>query len=310
MKQQNFHILNPRLDVNFKAIFTQPSELSRKALRSFLTAATGRIVRKVHVKENEPSKQFYGQRGIEYDINCEFDDGTLAQIEMQGYDRDYDYGCRAEYYASRLLSSTIEISKKWNDLPQIYQISVLNFIYDKDNDNPVHHYKMTDTKDNSTLSETMNIIFLELPKVKDLTDEKDISSLPDIIKWCNFFKEADNPEKQDFFNRIESYGDGIMAAKKTLSRLSDEQWRWIIQGQIEGRERDIRTHYYNAEKRGLENGMKKGLEQGMQQGLQQGSTNTKLHNALNALKMGLTPEQAAQITELPLEKVLELQKQL
>ncbi len=43
---------------------------------------------------------------------------------------------------------------------------------------------------------------------------------------------------------------------------------------------------------------------------EKGRTVAHSRDALNALKMGLTPEQAAQITELPLEKVLELQKQL
>ena len=37
---------------------------------------------------------------------------------------------------------------------------------------------------------------------------------------------------------------------------------------------------------------------------------THYKDAFNALKMGLTPEQAAQITELPVEKVLELQNSL
>ena len=53
---QNFHILNPRLDPNFKAIFTQPTPESRCALKSFLTAAIGRKVVDVTVVENEEPK--------------------------------------------------------------------------------------------------------------------------------------------------------------------------------------------------------------------------------------------------------------
>ncbi len=36
------------------------------------------------------------QRDISYDINCTFADGTAAQIEMQGYAPDYDYGQQTE----------------------------------------------------------------------------------------------------------------------------------------------------------------------------------------------------------------------
>ena len=137
-------LLNPRLDSNFKAIFTQPTEESRIALKSFLTAAIGRKVMHVNVIENEPSKEFDAQRNIRYDINCTFDDGESAQIELQGFDREYDYGKRAEYYVSRLVSSTLEVGDDWSEVPKAYQISVLNFKYDKDKKEAIHHYTMTD----------------------------------------------------------------------------------------------------------------------------------------------------------------------
>ena len=76
----NFNILNPRLDANFKAIFTQNTKESRNALRSFLSAAIGREVVSVTVIENEKSKDYDEQRGIDYDINCEFSDGNHAQV--------------------------------------------------------------------------------------------------------------------------------------------------------------------------------------------------------------------------------------
>ena len=48
-------ILNPRLDINFKAIFTQDTEGAKIALRSFLSAATGRQVTEVTLGPNEPA---------------------------------------------------------------------------------------------------------------------------------------------------------------------------------------------------------------------------------------------------------------
>lgn len=35
--------------------------------------------------------------------------------------------------------------------------------------------------------------------------------------------------------------EGIMKAEVILDSLSDERWRWIIQGKIEGQERDIQN---------------------------------------------------------------------
>ena len=311
MMTKKFRVLNPRLDPNFKAIFTQKTKESNNALKSFLTAAIGRTVEKVTVAENDEPKEFDSQRGISYDINCTFDDGTCSQIEMQGYDRDYDYGKRAEYYVSRLLSSTLDVGDDWDKIPKSYQISVLNFKFDKTNDNPIHYYTMLDPKDGAKLADRLNVIFIELPKIPEFDENTDIKNLPTIIKWCKFILDADNPEKQGVISKIAESEEGIMAAENTLSRISQDRWRWIIQGQIEGRERDIRSGYHAAERRGMENGLKKGMEkglkQGIEQGLQQGERKAKIETARNAFAMHLTPEQIVQLTGLSITEVQQLQ---
>ena len=106
MTHKPTRILNPRLDPNFKAIFTQDTEDSRKALRSFLSAAIGREVKSATVVNSEIPKVYDAQRGINYDINCIFADGEKAQVEMQSWDEGYAYGKRAEYYAARATTGT------------------------------------------------------------------------------------------------------------------------------------------------------------------------------------------------------------
>ena len=46
------------------------------------------------------------------------------------------------------------------------------------------------------------------------------------------------------------------------------------------------------------------------EGFEEGAQQASIANAKNALKMGLSPEQAAQITSLPLEQVLALKEEL
>ena len=57
---------------------------------------------------------------------------------------------------------------------------------------------------------------------------------------------------------------------------------------------------------GLQVGFQAGIQQGLQQGLEQGAHKTKLETAKKLLSMGLSPEQVAQGTLLPLDVVLEL----
>lgn len=294
MATKQLHLLNPRIDANFKAIFTQNTNESRNALRSFLSAAIGRKVVSVTVVENESARQFDTQRGARYDINCSFDDGTLAQIEMQCHAERELYGRRAEYYAARLVSSALNEGEDWERIPRAYQISVLDCEFDREHADFFHHYTMTDTRDGAMLSGTLNVIFLELPKLPAIDTETDMRDLPSIAKWCKFLRDADNPDEQEVISALTASEEGIMDAENTLNKISMDRWRWIIQGRIEGAERDRRSSLALAERRGREAGRNEKARE----------------NARNALSMGLTAEQAAQITSLSLEEVLSLKEEL
>ena len=109
-----------------------------------------------------------------------------------------------------------------------------------------------------------------------------------------------------------------MNAKSSLCMVSEDEINWARQNSIFKAQRDYKTGMHNAEKRGfdrgVQQGMAQGIQQGMSQGLQQGMTQGARENALanarNAITMGLSPEQTAQITSLPLEQVLALKEEL
>ena len=60
----------------------------------------------------------------------------------------------------------------------------------------------------------------------------------------------------------------------------------------------------------IQNWREDGIIEGREQGIAEGARQKAVENARNALAMNLSAEQAAQITGLPLEQVLELQKEL
>ena len=57
---------------------------------------------------------------------------------------------------------------------------------------------------------------------------------------------------------------------------------------------------------GIQQGIERGIKQGLEQGVKQGAYQTKLETAKTLLSMGLSPEQVAQGTNLPLETILQL----
>ncbi len=82
--------------------------------------------------------------------------------------------------------------------------------------------------------------------------------------------------------------DGIKNAKDTLEKISDDGWRWVIQGQIEGKKRDYTSGLLAAERRGKHQ--------------------NAVETAKKLLAEGISPEMIAKCCSIPLEEVKELQK--
>lgn len=119
-------LLNPRMDVNFKAIFTQETEESNEALKSFLSSILGKEVVKVQISANEPSVDIPSQMQMTFDVSVTFNNGEKADIEMQGQDQKYDFSVRSEIQVARLLNNNAKKGCNWS-AEKVYQISVLNF---------------------------------------------------------------------------------------------------------------------------------------------------------------------------------------
>jgi len=75
-------------------------------------------------------------------------------------------------------------------------------------------------------------------------------------------------------------------------------------------ETDIKVQRREAYREGLAEGIEQGIQQGIEQGIEQGSEKTKIETAKKFLQEGLPVEQIARCTELPLEKVQELTKEI
>ena len=204
------------------------------------------------------------------------------------FNQFYDYGKRAEYQVSRLETTYLKKGDTWEKAPKVYQITVLDFIYDKTSSEPVSRYAMR-TADNRELSNTLNIIFIELPKVIRL--ENSIEKNSALENWAIFLKEADNPKKTGIIQKLTEKEAGLMNAKQSLSSISANQDLWVEQFRQEMFERDYRS--------------------GMSAAKEKGRSEAKLEAARNMLmKNLLSLEDIAEYTGLPLETVQQLAEEL
>ena len=167
--------------------------------------------------------------------HCTLDGRRHVNIEMQGLNIDNAYDRRAEYQAAHLLNHTVRRGMKWRETPEVYQVSVLNFIYDKESDSGVSEYRMR-RKDGKTLSGRMAIVFVELPKYSGESER--VEDLTAAEKWCKFLLYADDSARHSLVEEICRSEGGIMAASGILTKISQDDVNWLRQTNRDLWERD------------------------------------------------------------------------
>ena len=100
--------------------------------------------------------------------------GSFANGEMQGLNKDDHFGKRVEYHVAHLLNHYVTKGMEWHDLPQAFQVSVLNFYFDKAEKEAISHYCLRNEK-GRTISKTLNVIFMELPKIEQIAEGTGLS---------------------------------------------------------------------------------------------------------------------------------------
>ena len=120
-----------------------------------------------------------------------------------------------------------------------------------------------------------------------------------IVKNMNMFEQMPFSEKYPVFRKLAEIGDLRKLSREELE-LYDEDIKNM---------RDIYATRKFDEKKGMEIGMAKGMAKGMEKGMAKGMEKEKLATARRLLSMGLSDEQVATATELPLEEILKLKEQ-
>ena len=250
----------------------------------------------MQLRPNEPSVLDDSDKAVRFDVSCTFNDGEAADIELHGVNKYHSFGLRAEYLCARLLNSVVHKGDDWRNMPQVYQISLLNFVFDKDDKSAVSLYRMQ-KHNGHLLSGIQTVIFLELPKIDALGDVPP-ESLNSEQKWCKFFLDADNPDRQEYVRKLAAEGGGIMEAQKTLDRISSDWVLWKRELDKEVIESDRKTELRYMQEQGIE----KGLEQGVERGTMQ----AKREIACNMKNAAIPAATIAQCTGLSEKEIAEL----
>lgn len=140
---------------------------------------------------------------------------------------------------------------------------------------------------------------IELPKIPEVLIE---NLKDDLLIWVKFIN-SNNREKM---KKLTEKNEGIKAAYDELVSLENDDERRQIYRIREKAIMDYKVQNRTAREEGIKEGIKKGIEKGREEGIEKG----KLQTAKNMLNNGLSVELISRVTELSIEKINELQKEI
>jgi predicted transposase/invertase (TIGR01784 family) len=252
-----------------------------------------------NILESESNREAENRKFNRVDLKCKDSQGKQIIIEIQNQ-READYLQRLLWGTSRAVVEGLELGKGYSEVVKVISISILYHtmrVDEKENTDYIYygtteligmHTKKplilheSKRKHQETLVVTSKNIFPEyymiyVEKFEDMIYE-------DIDEWVYFFKHG--AIREDFKS------PGILLAAKKLD--------YLMMSEEERRGYDDYLAYLGQELGILDTAKEEGRVEGREEG--------RVLTAKAALKKGLAVELIAEITDLPLEEILKLQR--
>ena len=276
-------LLDPKMDFVFKNIFG--SEKHPNILISFLNATLKPkdLITEVEIKNTDLNKGYIEDKFSRLDVKATTSNNEIINIEIQ-LKNEYNMIKRSLYYWSKLYSEQLNEGEDYSLLKRTICINILNFKYLKTR---MFHsvYRMKEIHTNEELSDIEEIHFIEIPKLEDGSDEKDM-----LVAWIEFLK---NPESEKV-RSLEMSVDEIREAKDELIKMSNDDTQRELYEMRAKTLRDKISALNEAERKGI----KKGREEG--------EKNKAIEIAKYLIDLGLDKESIAKSTGLDLCEVEKL----
>ncbi|MBD8039992.1 Rpn family recombination-promoting nuclease/putative transposase [Bacteroides gallinaceum] len=163
--------VNPYTDFGFKKLFG--TEINKDLLISFINSLLhGReVVKDLTYLNTEHLGISEADRKAVFDVYCENENGEKILVEMQRGIQQY-FKDRSLYYATFPIREQGQKGEWDYQLKSVYIIGILNFTFDKDNDNYFHHeVQLFDNQTKEVFYDKLTFIYLEMPKFNKTEDE-------------------------------------------------------------------------------------------------------------------------------------------
>jgi predicted transposase/invertase (TIGR01784 family) len=284
--------LKVKNDFIFQKIFGQNEhkDILISLLNSILRLSPEQKLADIEIIENTKLQKEYPDEKLGIlDIRAKLLTGEQINIEIQLINQ-FDMDQRTLFYWSKLFYGQLKTGERFQTLKKTITINIIDFNYINLNRyHTVFHLRENDQPDYQ-LTDLLEIHFIELTKFRKA--KPDLSQPLD--RWLLFIEDSPEEVRQ----MIRNTDPTIAKAEAILEHL----------GSLD----EVRR-YYEAREMAIHDEISRlagALDQGREEGKIEGKIEGKLETARNLLLMGLDVETVAKGTNLPVKKIIELQKSL
>ena len=240
-------LLDPKMDFVFKNIFG--SEKNSKILISFLNATLKPkdLITSVEIKNTDLNKGYIEDKFSRLDVKATTSNEEIINIEIQ-LKNEYHMIKRSLYYWSKLYSEQLNEGEDYSILKRTICINILNFKYLKTR--KFHSaYRLKEIYSNEELTDVAEIHFIEIPKLEDGSDEKDM-----LVPWIEFLKDPESEKVRNLEMSIEE----IRQAKDELIKMSNDDTQRELYEMRAKTLKDKISALNEAERKGIQKGIQEG----------------------------------------------------
>ena len=286
MKQVEERYISLLTDFGFKRIFG--TAMNKDLLICFLNSLfNGRqVVKDVSYLNPEHVGDVYTDRRAIFDVYCE---GEKFIVEMQNAYQAH-FKDRSLFYSTFPIREQAPKGNEWNfELNHVYTVALLNFSMNEDafdKEKIRHHVQLCDTATHKVFYDKLEYIYVEISKFNKTLEELDTLYEKWLYALKNLYKLTQRPKE---------------LCDKVFDRLFEEAEIAKFTSQ-EMREYEASKKAYRDIKNSIDTAKQEGLAEGIEIGMNQKAQDI----AKNMLAMGLSAEQVAKATQLPLEIIKNL----
>ena len=266
-------------------------------MMDLISSVINRPVVDVVVRNNELPVGDTEEKAERLDVNCEIDDGTQVDLEMQASriqeDSDGEHRNlkgKSIYYLCDLHSSQSSKGvRRYDKLAQTYQVTFCSYTVFPNRKEFVNSFSMRHDKDNELLSDTIHVVYVELSKLDEIL-KKSVSDMTDLEKWSVFFQYANIQSQRETVNRVIESKEVLQMARSLLMSISQDERERAVFRSRRMYQTDMQSNIATAEDRG--------------------EKRKTFEIARNAIKINMSNEDIARLTGLAFDEIKNIKSQL